>query len=132
MSDRALRSEIMRAVKSKNTAPEILVRKLIHRMGFRYRLNVSNLPGKPDLVFSSRKKVIFVNGCFWHGHNCARGARVPKSNIEYWKTKIRRNMRRDTDSLSRLKSEGWNSLVLWECELKNIGELTSRAKEFLS
>lgn len=112
------RSEIMRAIKSKNTKPEIIVRKLVFSMGYRYRLHRKELPGTPDLVFPRQKKVIFVHGCFWHGHNCTKG-KLPKSNVDYWATKIHQNKLRDIDAAKRLTSSGWGVLVIWQCELKN-------------
>ena len=108
----------MQAVKSKNTAPELIVRRFLHARGFRYRLHRKDLPGCPDLVFPSRRKVIFIHGCFWHGHDCARGARMPKTNAEYWAAKIGRNRARDAEHLKMLRSDGWRTLVLWECELR--------------
>jgi DNA mismatch endonuclease (patch repair protein) len=111
------RSHIMRQVRSKDTSPEIRVRRAIHREGFRYRLHSSALPGKPDLVFAKYGLVVFVNGCFWHGHDCARGARVPASNTRYWVDKIARNRRRDETNCARLKSMGWRVVVIWECSL---------------
>ena len=91
-----LRSRTMRAVKGRDTKPEMAVRRLLHRMGYRYRLHRKELPGRPDIVFGSRRKVIFVHGCFWHGHSCKRGNRLPKTNAEYWQTKIARNVERHT------------------------------------
>ncbi|WP_223564814.1 very short patch repair endonuclease [Agrobacterium tumefaciens] len=112
------RSAIMRAVKSKDTTPEMIVRRLAHSLGFRYRLHCRDLPGNPDLVFHSRHKVIFVNGCFWHGHNCARGSRQPKTNSDYWQTKIGRNVERDAINQVTLRAAGWQVLTVWECETK--------------
>src|SRR5246500_4076105 len=112
------RSRIMRSVKGGDTAPEMTVRRLAHKMGYRFRLHRKDLPGKPDLVFPRLWKVIFVHGCFWHGHDCARGARMPKTNTEYWDSKIRRNKDRDRSNSARLKKVGWRSVVVWECELK--------------
>ncbi len=126
----ARRSRIMRAVKGRNTSPELLVRSLVHRQGYRFRLHRKNLPGSPDLVFAGRRKVIFVHGCFWHGHHCKRGARVPKSNRAYWKAKIARNVARDARSLRQLKEAGWRVLILWECELKNEAKLKNRIERF--
>lgn len=120
----------MRAVKSRDTAPEMLVRKLAHRLGFRFRLHRADLPGKPDLVFPSRQAVIFVNGCFWHGHQCKRGARVPKTNKTYWTEKILRNAARDAANLRKLKNAGWRALTLWECEI-NSPSLGIRLRRFL-
>jgi DNA mismatch endonuclease (patch repair protein) len=122
----------MQAVKSKNTSPEMRVRRLLHSRGYRFRLHKKNLPGCPDLVFPSRRKVIFVHGCFWHGHACARGARVPKSNTEYWVTKVARNRVRDASTKKQLEALGWKELVLWECELRNESEFLQRAIRFLS
>ena len=121
----------MRAVKSRDTKPEILVRRLIHSLGYRYRLHRGDLPGKPDLVFPSRKKVVFVHGCFWHGHDCARGSRVPKTNQDYWVQKIGRNKARDKNNRRELTKLGWKSLVLWECRLKDKERLARLIKRFL-
>jgi DNA mismatch endonuclease (patch repair protein) len=110
------------------------VRRLVHSLGYRYRLHRLDLPGKPDLVFPGRHKVIFVHGCFWHGHGCTRGARLPATNVDYWKRKIARNVERDAETLGKLNAEGWLSLTLWECELKAADRphLTKRIEEFLS
>jgi DNA mismatch endonuclease (patch repair protein) len=113
-----LRSRTMRAVKAKDTAPEWLVRRMLHAAGYRYRLHAKDLPGKPDLVFPARRKVIFVHGCWWHGHNCARGARSPKTNVDYWTEKVARNAARDSGHLAALRTAGWKVLTVWECELK--------------
>jgi DNA mismatch endonuclease, patch repair protein len=107
----------MRAVKSANTRPELQLRSLLHRAGLRFRLHRKDLPGCPDIVLPSRRAVIFVHGCFWHGHNCKRGSRVPKSNQEYWLAKIRRNRERDQRARKQLRSLGWIVLVVWECAL---------------
>jgi DNA mismatch endonuclease (patch repair protein) len=127
----AVRSRIMRAVKSRDTGPEMIVRRLAHRMGYRFRLHCRDLPGKPDLTFPSRRAVILVHGCFWHGHDCKRGARVPKANRAYWRAKIGRNVKRDSEQLSRLKTDGWRVLILWECALKDQTRLARRIKGFL-
>lgn len=113
-----VRSRTMRAVKSKNTTPEMIVRRLIRRMGYRFRLHQKDLPGSPDLVFPSRRLAMFVHGCFWHGHDCARGARSPKTNGEYWAAKIERNRKRDAEAIGALSDIGWRSCVIWECELR--------------
>jgi DNA mismatch endonuclease (patch repair protein) len=126
-----LRSRIMRAVKSRNTAPELFVRSLAHRMGYRFRLHQDNLPGKPDLVFPKFQKAIFVHGCFWHGHGCVRGARVPKGNREYWLRKISGNWTRDQKNLARLTAAGWQALVVWECDLRNERKLKAQLTNFL-
>ena len=125
-----LRSLLMGRIRGKDTKPEIQVRRLVHGMGFRYRLHRRDLPGKPDLVFPSRKKVIFVNGCFWHQHNCPRGAR-PLSNKEFWNAKLDKNIWRDNENISNLKALGWTVLVIWECETKKIDHMMSRIQEFL-
>jgi DNA mismatch endonuclease (patch repair protein) len=129
------RSATMRAVKSKDTAPEMQVRRLVHSLGYRYRLHLEALPGKPDLVFPRLKKVIFVHGCFWHGHSCSRGNRLPKTNCEYWQAKIGRNRTRDEQHLMKLQSLGWEVLSVWECDLQDLAHLGSsetRIKNFLS
>jgi DNA mismatch endonuclease (patch repair protein) len=128
------RSDIMRAVKSKDTRPEMVVRRLLHGLGYRYRLHGKELPGKPDLVFSGRRKVIFVNGCFWHGHDCKRGSRQPKDNADYWRAKIGRNVERDTASVATLQGSGWQVLIVWECETKLVDReaLTATLEAFLA
>ena len=126
------RSRVMRAVKSKNTAPEILVRQILYSEGFRYRLHPSDLPGHPDIIFRNRKKAIFVHGCFWHGHTCPRGARSSKNNAEYWNEKVARNRKRDQQTLERMDALGWKPMVIWECELKDQEAITIRLKEFLA
>ncbi len=121
----------MRAVKGVDTGPELVVRRLLHGMGYRFRLHRQDLPGKPDLTFSGRRKVIFVHGCFWHGHDCARGSRVPKTNRDYWLTKIGRNRARDHTHMGTLKRDGWSAFVIWECELKDRGEALQKLAAFL-
>lgn len=125
------RSAIMRAVKSENTKPELFVRYLLHRLGYRYRLHRKDLPGKPDLTFAGRRRVIFVHGCFWHGHNCKRGVRVPKQNRDYWENKVTRNRRRDMMNLDALQQLRWKALVVWECELANSAALSDKLVSFL-
>ena len=112
----AARSAIMRAVRSKDTKPEIVVRRLAHSLGYRHRLHRADLPGKPDLVFPGRRKAIFVHGCFWHGHDCKRGAREPKANADYWRAKIERNRARDAVVREALQKAGWSIMTIWECE----------------
>lgn len=126
-----LRSSIMKAVKSRNTQPEMMVRRMIHAMGKRYRLHRDDLPGKPDLTFPRLRKIIFVHGCFWHGHDCKRGAREPKTNVDYWRNKIARNRFRDEDNRKKLNDLGWEVLAIWECELKNTERLAEIIKVFL-
>jgi len=125
------RSEIMALVKSKGTRPEVAVRKMVFGMGYRYRLNRSELPGKPDLVFPGRKKVIFVHGCFWHRHEGCPNARIPKSRVEFWKRKLERNAQRDREVQVELERMGWEYLIIWECELKDMEAIASRVKSFL-
>jgi len=129
----AKRSTVMRAVKSSDTAPERAVRAAVRALGFgrRYRLNGAHLPGKPDLVFTSLEKVVFVHGCFWHGHDCKRGAREPKDNAAYWRAKIARNRTRDAATLRTLKGDGWSALVIWECETRDSGGLERKLARFL-
>ncbi len=126
------RSRIMARVRSRDTRPEMMVRRLAHKMGFRFRLHAADLPGKPDLVFRSRRKVIFVHGCYWHRHrNCAL-ARLPKSRLDFWIPKLEANARRDAENRSRLKKMGWSVLVVWECQLSDEKRLQRRVLEFLS
>lgn len=126
------RHEIMQNVKTKNTAPEIKLRSLLHKNGFRFRVNRKDLPGKPDIVLPKYRAVIFVHGCFWHGHDCPRGQR-PQTNADFWNQKIDRNVIRDKSDVSLLESLGWRVLIVWECEIKKKNEavLLSRVKEFL-
>lgn len=121
----------MRAVKSIDTAPEMLVRRLIFSMGYRYRLHRTDLPGKPDLSFPQLHKVIFVHGCFWHGHDCKRGARQPKNNAAYWGHKISHNKERDVKVQEALRTMGWDVMVIWECQTKDLDALKARLKAFL-
>jgi DNA mismatch endonuclease (patch repair protein) len=125
------RSAVMRAVKSRDTSPERAVRALLRPIARGYRLHRADLPGKPDVVYASRKLVIFVHGCFWHGHNCARGARSPKTNAEYWLAKIARNRDRDIRTLAAYAAMGWRALVVYECELKDKAPLSARFAEAL-
>lgn len=126
-----LRSRIMRAVKGTDTSPEMAVRRLVHAMGYRFRLHRQELPGKPDLVFPCLRKVIFVHGCFWHGHNCPRGARMPVHNRDYWQAKIARNVARDKLELRRLRALGWKCLVIWECEIRDLRRIQAAIVHFL-
>lgn len=124
------RSANMRAIRSKDMQPELNVRSLAHRLGYRFRLHRKDLPGKPDLVFASRRKVIFVHGCFWHSHNC-KAAHIPKSNQDYWVPKLERNKTRDGKNIEALQATGWQALVIWECETRDEGGLKKRLKTFL-
>jgi DNA mismatch endonuclease (patch repair protein) len=121
----------MRAVKSRNTTPEKLVRKIVRTVSPGYRLHRSDIPGEPDIAYISRKRAIFVHGCFWHGHNCARGSRIPKTNVEYWTAKIERNQKRDLRVRKQLAKLGWRTLILWECRLKNQDAVRRKLSEFL-
>jgi DNA mismatch endonuclease (patch repair protein) len=121
--DTEKRSAVMRAVKSRDTMPELKVRRAAHALGLRFRLGRSDLPGKPDLVFPSRRVALFVHGCFWHGHDCPRGARMPQNNRAYWQAKIAGNVARDKASLANLRKLGWKPAVIWECEAKDAEKL---------
>ena len=126
------RSRTMRAVRSRDTEPEMVVRRLLHRRGYRYRLHRKDLPGTPDIVFGPRRKVIFVHGCFWHGHSCPRGSRLPATNTEYWSAKIRRNVLRHSQQVKQLRHSGWAVLVVWECELFDQAAFADRLMGFLA
>lgn len=121
----------MQAVRSKDTKPEIAIRKLLSAMGYRYRLHRNDLPGKPDVVFIKRRKVIFVHGCFWHGHTCTAGRNLPKTNRNYWIPKLQHNQERDKWNIKLLKSAGWAVLVIWECQIKRRSSLSIKVKQFL-
>lgn len=125
------RSERMSRVRSKDTGPELKVRSLVHRLGFRYRLHVARLPGHPDLVFSGKRKVIFVHGCFWHRHGGCSNNRLPKSRIDFWTQKLETNRRRDARNLRKLRRLGWSTLVVWECEVRGTQKLSRRVNSFL-
>jgi DNA mismatch endonuclease, patch repair protein len=116
--DKATRSRMMAGIKGKNTKPEIIVRKALHAAGFRYRLHDKNLPGKPDIVLKKHKAVVFVHGCFWHGHRCKK-FRFPTTQSEFWRTKILGNKKRDRLSNSMLRKNGWKCFTIWECEILN-------------
>jgi DNA mismatch endonuclease, patch repair protein len=124
------RRHIMKSVRTKNTGPEILVRKLLHSMGYRFRLHRRDLPGTPDIVFPIRKKVIFVNGCYWHGHDCNKG-KAPKSKLDYWIPKIAKNRERDQQKSAELQQSGWEVLTIWQCELADPDMLRPRLIDFL-
>ncbi len=125
----------MRAVKGRDTGPEWAVRRAVRALGVHYRLHRKDLPGAPDLAFRGRRRVIFVHGCFWHGHDCARGARIPKTNRDYWMAKITRNRARDAAHLRAYADMGWDVLVVWECETRGAefaqGALARRLAAFL-
>lgn len=127
------RSENMRRIRSKDMKPEMIVRRVVHRLGYRYRLHRKDLPGKPDLVFGPRRRVIFVHGCFWHLHDRAEclDGRVPKTNTEYWGPKLARNVERDAAAQKALADAGWRVLVIWECETRDNATLEARIRNFL-
>jgi DNA mismatch endonuclease (patch repair protein) len=120
----------MRRIRSKGMLPELAVRSMVHRMGYRFRLHRKDLPGKPDLVFVSQRKVIFVHGCFWHAHAC-KTAHTPKSNADYWGPKLQRNKTRDRKNIKTLETAGWRSLVIWECETRTPDKVKRRVSAFL-
>ena len=113
------RSQIMSSIKGKETQPEILVRRYLFSQGFRYKKNDPSLPGKPDIVLPKYKKIIFIHGCFWHGHSCARGSKLPETRSEFWKNKINSNIHRDKINIYKLEASGWKVIVLWDCEIRN-------------
>jgi DNA mismatch endonuclease (patch repair protein) len=125
------RSERMSRVKGRDTGPERAVRRLVTALGYRYRLGVGALPGRPDLVFRSRRKVIFVHGCFWHRHGECPLTRLPKTRLEFWIPKLEANKQRDERNLARLHADGWSALVIWECELAKVEEVRERLDMFL-
>ncbi|TIV62477.1 MAG: DNA mismatch endonuclease Vsr [Mesorhizobium sp.] len=127
------RSRRMALIRSKDTKPEMLVRRVAHGMGYRFRLHRKDLPGRPDMVFPSRRAVVLVHGCFWHGHDCPKGQRHPKTNVDYWESKITGNMARDRASLDALAAGGWRAMVVWECETspKCRTGLETRLRDFL-
>jgi DNA mismatch endonuclease (patch repair protein) len=125
------RSAVMRRVKGRNTTPELAVRRALTRLGARYRLHRKDLPGKPDIVLPGRRLAIFVHGCFWHGHDCARGARVPKQNRDYWVGKVARNRARDAANREALTVLGWRVETIWECDLKDADALSERLAHLL-
>lgn len=122
----AERSAVMRAVKSRDTGPEIALRKALFRLGLRYRLDDRRLPGRPDIVFPGPRAAIFVHGCFWHGHECPRGRRRPKANARYWRLKIARNRARDAAAAAALRRLGWRVMIVWECALKEPARVARR------
>jgi DNA mismatch endonuclease, patch repair protein len=130
MFSKERRSEIMRCITGKNTQPELRVRRVLHRMGYRFRLNHSDMPGRPDIVLRRWKTVIFVHGCFWHGHGCKRGSksRRPKSNVRYWNAKIEGNVARDKRNRRLLARLGWRCFVIWDCQTRNDVRLEARIR----
>lgn len=126
------RSWNMSRIRGKNTKPELTVRRLLHAEGFRYRLHAADLPGRPDIVFRSRKKVIFVHGCFWHQHDGCRNAVMPKTRTEFWSEKLGKNVNRDQVVLDQLREKGWTALIIWECQTSQPEIVTEMLKEFLA
>jgi DNA mismatch endonuclease (patch repair protein) len=125
------RSAIMRAVRSRDTGPERVVRALLRSFAPGYRLQRRDIPGRPDIAYVGAKRAIFVHGCFWHGHDCARGARAPKTNADYWRAKLARNKARDALALQSLENLGWRASVVWECELKDREALARKLRAFV-
>ncbi|PLC06036.1 very short patch repair endonuclease [Variovorax sp. RO1] len=125
------RSRRMAAIRPRDTKPEMVVRRLVYAMGYRYRLHRRDLPGTPDLVFQGRRKVIFVHGCFWHRHAACKLARLPKSRLEFWVPKLEKNRLRDEAALVELARLGWSSLVIWECEIRDQDRLARSLRKFL-
>jgi DNA mismatch endonuclease, patch repair protein len=124
------RSEIMGLVLAKNTRPEIAVRKLLHKLGYRFRLHRKDLPGNPDIVLARWRTAVFIHGCFWHRHEGCPNTRTPKSKIDFWTSKFDENIRRDRSVRERLEALGWRVLVIWECELKDPAALAERIRRF--
>lgn len=129
---KAQRSRVMAQIKGKDTKPEKLVRSLLHRMGYRFRLHDASLPGKPDIVLARHRKVILVNGCFWHGHKGCRKGSVPETNTDFWLNKISSTKKRDKSVRAKLKQEGWKILTIWECELRDIDRTLSKLDTFMN
>lgn len=128
---REQRRTTMKRVRSQDTKPEMMLRRMVYAMGYRYRLHRRGLPGKPDLAFISKKKVIFLHGCFWHGHDCRAGSKVPASNKDYWLPKLARTKERDQENLARLNALDWRVLIVWECELKDLEATKTMVAHFL-
>lgn len=125
------RSAVMARIRGRGTEPELIVRRLCHCLGYRFRLHRRDLPGTPDIVFPARRKVVFVHGCWWHRHNCRLGRRAPKSRLEYWLPKFARNVARDKQNRTELRRFGWSVLVVWECQTRRRDSLAARVREFL-
>ena len=125
------RSFNMSQIRNKNTRPEILVRSIVHRLGYRYALHRKDLPGKPDMVLTRHRKIIFIHGCFWHTHKCRYGKVKPATNVDFWRTKREGNVARDKKNLRKLRKDGWKVLVVWECWTRDIPKLETRLRAFL-
>ncbi|HWQ47742.1 MAG TPA: DNA mismatch endonuclease Vsr [Methanosarcina sp.] len=128
MYSKKKRSEIMSKIRGKETKPEILVRKFLFSEGFRYRINDERYPGKPDLVLPKYKTVIFIHGCFWHGHENCKASKLPETNVEFWEKKISDNVARDRKNIEKLKDGGWNVIIVWQCEIKSKAKREERLK----
>ncbi|HNR34612.1 MAG TPA: very short patch repair endonuclease [Candidatus Hydrogenedentes bacterium] len=124
------RSWLMRRVRSKNTTPELLVRRIAHSMGLRFRLHRRDLPGTPDLVFPAYNRVVFVHGCFWHRHRGCRFTTTPKTRVKYWKEKFQKNMQRDLRNARKLRRSGWRILVIWQCQTRDVKTIESKLRKF--
>ena len=129
---REQRSFNMSRIRCKDTKPEMVVRSMVHRMGFRYRLHQKNLPGKPDIVLTRHRKIIMVHGCFWHMHNCRYGRVIPKTNVKFWQEKREATVVRDKSNLRQLRKEGWKVLVIWECQTRNPEKVINKIANFLN
>ena len=127
----AQRRACMQAVKGRDTTPERIVRSVLHRLGCRFALHRFDLPGKPDIVMPARRRIVFVHGCFWHGHGCAHGRRKPATNCAYWRAKIAGNRERDRRTSAAIRRDGWRVLIVWECQSHDRGRLTGRLRRFL-
>jgi DNA mismatch endonuclease, patch repair protein len=126
------RSWLMSRVKGVDTAPELLIRSLLHRMGYRFRLHVFDLPGKPDIVLPRHRKVIFVNGCFWHGHKRCRRSALPETNRDFWEQKISKTAKRDQRNIRQLRKAGWKVLTIWQCKMTDIEKVDHKILQFMN
>ena len=129
--DQAQRSNVMRSVRSENTRPEVIVRQIVHALGYRFRLHRQDLPGKPDIVLPKHRKIILVHGCFWHQHPGCKDADRPQSNTEYWNRKLDRNVQRDQEHMAVLTASSWQVLIVWTCETRNKDQLQQKLEAFL-
>jgi DNA mismatch endonuclease, patch repair protein len=125
------RSKLMGRIGPKDTTPELVVRRLLHRLGYRFRLHRGDLPGTPDIVFQGRRKVIFVHGCFWHRHSGCKAASTPKTRVDFWLRKFRENVARDAKSTAALEAEGWDVAIVWSCEIRDVAALAMKLSSFL-
>ncbi len=130
--DKQKRSSIMSTVKNRNTKPELIVRSMLHRMGYRFRIHRRDLPGNPDITLPKHKKIVFVHGCFWHGHKKCRRAKRPTTNQEFWNKKLNSNIKRDNKNVLELNKAGWQTLVVWSCEIKDKDNLMQRLQNFIA